>query len=242
MDNSDEKLLNLYHQYWIEFSRGSEYLNNLFIYLNTQYVKKNSNNEAELTFGGNSDSNEHIMDIGEMALDCWRKFMIEPLKDKLVKLILDGIDRDRRGESVNQSVIHGVIISLVDVADKRQKTLGLYETLFEKVFIEQTGEYYRKEASRLLEENNCSSYMEKALARLNEENLRSRRFLNPSSYNKVNQEVQKRLIEDNLGFLHSECKELIKNEVKHGKIFFLIIQQVSKQVDQSSENQIKILN
>jgi cullin 2 len=98
-----------------------------------------------------------------MALDCWRKFMIEPLKDKLIKLILDGIDRDRKGESVNQSVIHGVINSLVDVADKRQKTLSLYEMLFEKVFIEQTGEYYKKEASRLLEENNCSSYMEKVL-------------------------------------------------------------------------------
>lgn len=196
-----------------------------------------------------------------MALDSWRKFMIEPLKEKLIKLILDGIDRDRKGESVNQSVIHGVINSLVDVADKRQKTLGvgtpfwvfswywlkktfisfkkLYESLFEKVFIEQTGEYYKKEATKLLEENNCSSYMEKvsygsvfgcltgqllifqqkkALARLNEENLRSRRFLNPSSYNKVNQEVQKRLVEDYLNFLHSECKELIKNEVKHGKI------------------------
>lgn len=60
-----------------------------------------------------------------MALDCWRKSMIEPLKDKLIKLILDGIDRDRRGESVNQSVIHGVINSLVDVADKRQKTLSV---------------------------------------------------------------------------------------------------------------------
>jgi hypothetical protein len=59
----------------------------------------------------------------KMALDCWRKFMIEPLKEKLVKLILDGIDRDRKGESVNQTVLHGVINSLVDVADKRQKTL-----------------------------------------------------------------------------------------------------------------------
>lgn len=215
IENSDEKLLQLYHQYWLEFSRGSEYLNNLFIYLNTQYVKKNVCNEAELTFGANVDSTEHIMDIGEMALDCWRKYMIEPLKDKLIKLILDGIDRDRKGESVNQSVIHGVINSLVDVADKRQKTLGLYETLFEKIFIEQTGEYYKKEASRLLEENNCSSYMEKALARLNDENLRSRRFLNPSSYTKVNSECQKRLVEDYLSFLHSECKDLIKNEVKH---------------------------
>jgi hypothetical protein len=51
--------------------------------------------------------------------------MIEPLKDKLVKLLLDGIDRDRKGESVNQSVIHGVINSFVDVVDKRQKTLGV---------------------------------------------------------------------------------------------------------------------
>lgn len=57
------------------------------------------------------------------------------------------------------------------------------------------------------------------MARLNDENLRSRRFLNPSSYNKVNQEVQKRLVEDYLNFLHSECKELIKNETKHGSIF-----------------------
>jgi cullin 2 len=93
----------------------------------------------------------------------------------------------------------------------------LYETLFEKAFIEQTGEYYRKEASKLIQENNCSQYMEKALARLNEENLRSRKFLNPSSYSIVSQQCQQRLVEDNLHFLHSECKELIKNEVKHGE-------------------------
>ena len=31
VENSDEKLLNLYFQYWNEFSKGSEYLNNLFM-------------------------------------------------------------------------------------------------------------------------------------------------------------------------------------------------------------------
>jgi cullin 2 len=31
IENSDEKLLNLYFQYWNEFSKGSEYLNNLFM-------------------------------------------------------------------------------------------------------------------------------------------------------------------------------------------------------------------
>ena len=66
-ENSDEKLLNLYHTYWLEYSRGSEYLNNLFIYLNTQYVKKNVFNDADVQFGtSNIDSSEHIMDIGEV--------------------------------------------------------------------------------------------------------------------------------------------------------------------------------
>ncbi len=43
-------------------------------YLNTQYVKKNVCNEAELTFGSNIDSSEHIMDIGEvifLTIICW---------------------------------------------------------------------------------------------------------------------------------------------------------------------------
>jgi hypothetical protein len=92
-------------------------------YLNTQYVKKNVCNDADATFGASTDPSEHIMDIREMALECWRTFMIMPMRDKLIKLVLDGIDRDRKGESVNQSVLHGVINSLVEVADKRQKTL-----------------------------------------------------------------------------------------------------------------------
>jgi hypothetical protein len=32
-------------------------------------------------------------------------------------------NRDRKGESVNQSIIHGCINSLVDVADKRKKSI-----------------------------------------------------------------------------------------------------------------------
>jgi hypothetical protein len=36
-------------------------------YLNTQYVKKNVFNDADLQFGtSNIDSTEHIMDIGEV--------------------------------------------------------------------------------------------------------------------------------------------------------------------------------
>ena len=101
------------------------------------------------------------------------------------------------------------------------------------MFIEQTGEYYRKEAGRLLEEHYCSTSMNKsliskALIRLNEENLRSRRFLNPSSYIKVNQELQKKLVDDILVIFHAECKNLIENEVNPGKFVFPRIEFIIK--------------
>jgi len=214
ISSSSENLLNLYYTNWQEYSKGAEYLNHLFRYLNNQYVQK-SHSSADIEFGPAVEASEHLLVVGEMALECWRKQMIEPLKDKLIKLILDEILKDRKSETINQTILHGVINSLVEVADKRKKTLELYETLFEKAFLERTGEFYKQEANRLIQENNCSHYMEKALAKLNEESLRSTKFLNPSSHIKISKECQQRLVEDYLEFLHSECKDLIKNEVKH---------------------------
>ena len=43
----------------------------------------------------------------------------------------------------------------------------------------------RVEANKLLESMNCSDYMEKVLSRIDEESYRARKFLHPSSYEKV---------------------------------------------------------
>ena len=48
--------------------------------------------------------------------------MILPLKDTLVKLLLEGIHNDRLGASPNVTVIHGVIQSLVQVENYKRKT------------------------------------------------------------------------------------------------------------------------
>ena len=44
------------------------------------------------------------------------------------------------------------------------------------------------EATKLLESMSCSDYMEKVLGRIDEESLRARKFLHPSSYEKVNRQ------------------------------------------------------
>nr|XP_045006317.1 cullin-2 isoform X3 [Jaculus jaculus] len=186
-------------------------------YLNTQFIKKNKLTEADLQYGyGGVDMNEPLMEIGELALDMWRKLMVEPLQTILIRMLLREIKNDRGGEDPNQKVIHGVINSFVHVEQYKKKfPLKFYQEIFESPFLTETGEYYKQEASNLLQESNCSQYMEKVLGRLKDEEIRCRKYLNPSSYTKVTHECQQRMVADHLQFLHAECHHIIRQEKKN---------------------------
>uniref|UniRef100_A0A3Q2PVJ3 Cullin 2 n=1 Tax=Fundulus heteroclitus TaxID=8078 RepID=A0A3Q2PVJ3_FUNHE len=169
---SEEKVLVMYHRYWEEYSKGADYMDCLYRYLNTQFIKKNKLTEADLQYGyGGVDMNEPLMEIGELALDMWKKLMIEPLQAVLIRMLLNEIKNDRCGENPNQKVIHGVINSFVHVEQYKKKfPLKFYQEIFEGPFLLKTGEYYKQEASNLLQESNCSQYMEKV--RYGETNIR----------------------------------------------------------------------
>ncbi|XP_074658807.1 cullin-2-like [Tubulanus polymorphus] len=212
--SGEEGLLACYHKHWQDYSKGADYLDQLYGYLNTQFIKKQKYSEAHSLYGNfGIELSEQMLEIGELALDTWKRLMITPLKNNLLTLLLNGIKSDRCGGSVNQSVLHGVINSFVNVEEYKKKyPLQLYEELFESAFLRGTGEYYRSEASKLLNEFNCSEYMEKVIHRLSDENFRSRKFLHPSSYTKVTRECELRMIADHLPFLQSECKEMVEKE------------------------------
>uniref|UniRef100_A0A2K6UAL4 Cullin 2 n=1 Tax=Saimiri boliviensis boliviensis TaxID=39432 RepID=A0A2K6UAL4_SAIBB len=186
---SEEQVLVMYHRYWEEYSKGADYMDCLYRYLNTQFIKKNKLTEADLQYGyGGVDMNEPLMEIGE----------------------------DRGGEDPNQKVIHGVINSFVHVEQYKKKfPLKFYQEIFESPFLTETGEYYKQEASNLLQESNCSQYMEKVLGRLKDEEIRCRKYLHPSSYTKVIHECQQRMVADHLQFLHAECHNIIRQEKKN---------------------------
>ncbi|XP_060681068.1 cullin-2 isoform X1 [Hemiscyllium ocellatum] len=217
--DSEEQILTMYHKYWEEYSKGADYMDCLYRYLNTQFIKKNKLTEADLQYGyGGVDIIEPLMEIGELALDMWKKMMIEPLQTVLIRMLLREIKNDRCGENPNQKVIHGVINSFVHVEQYKKKfPLKFYQDLFEGSFLTETGEYYKQEASNLLQESNCSQYMEKVLARLKDEEVRCRKYLHPSSYAKVIHECQQRMVADHLQFLHGECQNIIKQERRGGE-------------------------
>ncbi|MEQ2168111.1 hypothetical protein GOODEAATRI_011076, partial [Goodea atripinnis] len=140
-----------------------------------------------------------------LALDMWKKLMIEPLQAVLIRMLLNEIKKyaphtlstqkyfsfsgfllDRCGENPNQKVIHGVINSFVHV------------------------EQYKKK------------FPLKVLARLKDEEVRCRKYLHPSSYAKVIHECQQRMVADHLQFLHGECQNIIRQEKREGQytLFF----------------------
>jgi len=220
----EHNLLAAYHDAWKQFSRGIDYLHMLYSYLNNQHIRKQKISEAELTYGSLSiDHSETMKEIGELGLDIWRRQMIEPLKSDLVALLLNGIRYDRLGESGSKtgggyqtdSTLKGVINSFVEVEDYKKKgQLDLYEDIFETPFLASTGDYYNAEASKMLQDEPISVYMEKVIQRIESENKRSRKFLYPSSFQKVTSECEQRMVGDHLQVLHSECKSMVAKEMK----------------------------
>ena len=57
----------------------------------------------------------------------------------------------------------------------------IYESEFEKVFIQETENYYKVESNQLITNNSCFAYLQKAQLRLNEELDRCLNYLDGSS-------------------------------------------------------------
>lgn len=209
-----DTLLQRYFNAWSEYSQGIEFLNSLYLYLNQQHIKKQKLSEAEIVYGNVSSDSQEQMEIGELGLDIWRVYMIESLGEELVKQILEGIKADRTGtDFTSKNVIHGVIQSFVQVQDYKKKgNLKLYQELFETPMLSASGEYYRSEASVLLQKCTVSQYMEEVIKKLEDENRRAQKFLHISSITKLRKECEERMITDHSDFLYSECKEMVSQE------------------------------
>ena len=190
----------------------------IFRYLNQQHIKKQKVSEAEILYGngGHLSVAQEQMEIGELGLDIWRIFMIQNLGDILVRQILQGIERDRvEGNLTSRDIetINGDIHSFVIVQDYKKKgNLKLYENIFEGKMLEASGQYFKSQASKLLQTCTVSQYMQEVIRILDEENIRAHKFMHLSSIQKLKKECEDRMITDHKIFLYSECKDMVSND------------------------------
>ena len=110
-------------------------------------------------------------------------------QEKKSRQISGKVLRPKRSMTMNEDTIktEGTVGKLQKTKEeyKKKNNLDLYEEIFEKPFLKATGEYYTEEASKLMHEGNISAYMGRVIQKIDAENVRSRKFLYPSSFTKV---------------------------------------------------------
>ncbi len=75
--------------------------------------------------------------------------------------------------------------NIVEVEEYQESSLLYYQETFESPFLEETGQFYRQEASKLTSELSCSEYIQQVVAKLREAKSRGEKFLHLTSVTKV---------------------------------------------------------
>ncbi|KAL2865331.1 cullin culA [Aspergillus lucknowensis] len=195
--HAEEALLGFYMREWSRYTTAAKYINHLFRYLNRHWVKR------EIDEGKKS-----VYDVYTLHLVRWRDDFFKNVHEKVMDAVLNLVEKQRNGETIEQSQIKSIVDSFVslglDEADPTKSTLDVYRSFFAKPFLAATRTYYEEESRQFVAENSVVEYMKKAEARLDEEKARVGLYLHP--------DIAKHLTETCLDVLVTAHSELLRDE------------------------------
>ncbi|KIO18686.1 hypothetical protein M407DRAFT_16223 [Tulasnella calospora MUT 4182] len=170
----DEALLRFYAKEWDRYTTGANCLNRLCTYLNRQYVKRERD-----------EGRKGVYPVYTLALVQWKQnffLRIQNKNQKLTNAILDLVENERAGETIDVGLVKKVVDSFVslglDDSDSNKATFNVYKEHFETPFISATEKYYKHESESFLAENSMGEYLKKAEEWLKEEDDRVERYMN----------------------------------------------------------------
>ncbi|XP_055342513.1 cullin-1-like [Paramacrobiotus metropolitanus] len=200
-----DSLLGVYCAKWKDFRFSSQVCNGICDYLNRHWVKR-ENDEGR---------NKDVYTIYGMCLVQWREYVFTPIEQQLSRAVLDLINADRNGESINSQLLREIIDNFVELGvtsdaqeeanrkgekEARRAGLEVYSSAFEGHFLEETAAYYVQESATFLRNNSVNDYIKKVQSRLIEEEERSVNYLHESTAPAL-----KKVLEDVLIIRHTEA-------------------------------------
>lgn len=197
-DKMHDSLLNYYKEIWDRFTTGMKYVDHIFNYLNRYWVKK-----------VRDDGRDDIHDVYTTSLIIWKEHLFEYLKDKILRSLLDLIQKDRNGEKIDTSLIHNIINTYIALS---VNDVNVYCIEFESAFLKETRQFYKLESREFLIHNSISDYMKKVDARIQEEEKRVYQYLHSSTMPKLIEVCDETLVDDHKEQLWPEFQELLAHD------------------------------
>jgi cullin 1 len=216
-EHVDEALLTFYIKEWNRYTTAGQYNNHLFRYLNRHWVKREMD-----------EGKKNIYDIYTLHLVRWKDDMFVGTQESVMRSVLKLVEKQRNGETIEQSHIKSVVDSFVslglDEQDSSKSTLDVYKEYFEKPFLTATTDYYRNESKQFLAENSVVEYMKKAETRLEEEKDRVPLYLLNEIMSPLMRCCEAALITDHSGALREEFQILLDQDKQEdlGRMYKLL--------------------
>ena len=169
-----------------------------FSYLDRQYVKR-----------------FHKPTLKKVATQEFFEIIFKSVKSECIPVALSLVERDRRNlGSIDRSVLRDFVLMFIDVAGGET---DIYKNDFEKLYLNETTQYYLGESSSSLYKFSCSKYLEMCENIINLEQERENDYLHHSTHS----ELLKRLY---AALLVQPQKELLSegNISKGGGVYTMI--------------------
>lgn len=132
---------------------------------------------------------------------------------KLAYGVLRLIEKQRNGETIDQTLVKKIVDSFVslglDESDTNKQSLDVYKEHFETPFIETTEKYYKTESEAYLADNSVSDYLKKAEERLKEEEDRVSQYLHSTTRKTLVSKCEHVLIREHSNTLWEEFQKLL---------------------------------
>ncbi|KAJ3326114.1 hypothetical protein HDU76_013004 [Blyttiomyces sp. JEL0837] len=204
-ESLNESLLHFYTQRWVKYTRASTYIHHIFRYLNRHWVKKEID-----------EGHKNVYDINTLALVSWRDHMFMTVQSEVMAAVLLLIEKQRNGETIEQSLIRNVVDSFValglDENDSTKPTLDIYKQYFEQPFLIATEVYYKAESEKFISENPITEYMKKAETRLAEEESRVQLYLHATTHKPLITTCESVLIKHHIPPIQDEFQSLLDQD------------------------------
>lgn len=213
--HTGEALLAFYIREWFRYTAAAKHIHNVFRVLHRHWLRREM-------------YREDIYDVYTLHLVLWKSVLLDRVSLGVVDTVLNQIEKERNGETIEQHRIKQLADSFValglDKESAPKTTLDIYRNHFEQPFLKETKEFYQVESKQFVAENDVVEYMKKVEARLEEETERVRMYLHDTTTSPLQVTCCQALIADHSNILQSEFEILLSqgSEENLARMYYLL--------------------